>query len=285
MVKQNSDYLFQQAIHVPKGYKYGCNTSLYTTTNITCTQDLKANSTLMSNLADYFSKVVNEFGLFFGWDIEGANFSNTNYLKNYNDEAIALWTYSELVDQGDTLANYSSTQFANDFNQIFYNFYITIMGPGLTPLNTDNSWYDQISSFTDIAGYFSFRCIIFTNIADATIANLLSDTYVDQYITNRVTGLDGTYYDPWNYYLAFNDIQLTNSIGVDGVTNSFAAALWTLDFALKASSLTINPVLFHSPLTASFQSILGVPPYYSPSAIYYGLLMANLAMEDYPEFL
>ena len=108
--------------------------------------------------------------------------------------------------------------------------------------------------------YFSFRCIIFKNITDVTISNLLSDTYVDQYITNRVTGLDGTYYDPWDYYIAFNDVRLTNSIGVDGVTNSFAAALWTLDFALTSAYLTINPVMFHAPLTPSYQSVFGVPP-------------------------
>jgi hypothetical protein len=54
-----------------------------------------------------------------------------------------------------------------------------LMGPGLTEDNTDNSWYELIDTHQWYYNMFSFRCVIFKNEADATIANLLSEQYVD----------------------------------------------------------------------------------------------------------
>jgi hypothetical protein len=65
----------------------------------------------------------------------------------------------------------------------------------------------------------------------------MNDTYVDAYIKKRLTQPNGTYNDPRNYKYGFNDIRLTDTVGIDGVTNSFAAALWALDFSLNFMSI------------------------------------------------
>lgn len=74
---------YQTVIHVPKGYKYGCESLLYPNGNITCTLDLKLNSTLISDIAYFLREAANTDGPFFGWDIEGSNFNNYNFQDNY----------------------------------------------------------------------------------------------------------------------------------------------------------------------------------------------------------
>jgi hypothetical protein len=82
-------------------------------------------------------------------------------------------------------------------------------------------------------GHFTIRCIIFKNIADATIPNLLSDTYTKLYLANRFYVNSTFSWTNFNYYpLGISDIKLTDGMGVDGVTNSMAAALWAIDFIL-----------------------------------------------------
>jgi hypothetical protein len=80
-------------------------------------------------------------------------------------------------------------------------------------------------------GHYTVRCVIFKDIAQATIPNLLSDQYTKLYLTSRFV-VNSTF--SWtsfnNYPLGINDIRLTTGKGVDGVTNSFAATLWAIDF-------------------------------------------------------
>ena len=127
-------------------------------------------------------------------------------------------------------------------------------------------------------GVFTLRCVLFKTLADATIANLMSDNYVDAYITKRLTQPNGTYNDPKKYKIALSDIKLTGTAGVNGVTNSFAAALWALDFSLKYMSIGGFFASFYTPFTASNESVLGAAPYFGPQALYYGLLFANYAV-------
>ena len=123
---------YQTVIHVPKGYKYGCESLLYPNGNITCTLDLKLNSTLISDIAYFLREAANTDGPFFGWDIEGSNFNNYNFQVNYYNYVVALYSYTELVDMGDTLANYSSAKFLSDNTLIYNNMGGQVMGPGLT---------------------------------------------------------------------------------------------------------------------------------------------------------
>lgn len=193
----------------------------------------------------------------------------------------------ELVDKGDQLANYSAAQLVSDTITISsWTFYLVyIMAPGLTEDNTDDAWWNSIPTFTYNMGIFTLRCVIFKNSADVTIANLMNDTYVDTYIKNRLTQPNGTYNDPYLYPIALSDIRLTNTTGVDGVTNSFAAALWALDFSLKYMSIGGYFASFYTPFTSSNQSVLGASPYFGPQALYYGLLFANYAISKYSSFI
>jgi hypothetical protein len=86
-----------------------------------------------------------------------------------------------------------------------------------------------------------------------------------------------------NYNVAINDIRLTNDSGVDGVTNSFAAALWALDISIAFTAMSGISINFYNPLTPSNQSVFGAAPNFEPGAIYYGLLFAIYALRSYPK--
>jgi hypothetical protein len=68
----------------------------------------------------YFGRIIysNIYGSFFGWDIEAANFSSYHYQINYYYAVVILNIYSELVDMGDILPDYSADKFLNDITLI-----------------------------------------------------------------------------------------------------------------------------------------------------------------------
>ena len=79
---------------------------------------------------------------------------------------------------------------------------------------------------------FTFRCIVFKNNSLATIDNLLHENYSRVYLRNRLVDANKKLIDFLTYPIAISDIRLTNDSGVNGVTNSFAAALWALDITV-----------------------------------------------------
>ncbi len=91
---------------------------MYPNGGINCTVNLKTNTTLISNIAEYFREASNIYGSFFGWDIEAANFSSYHYQINYYYAVVILNIYSELVDMGDILPDYSADKFLNDITLI-----------------------------------------------------------------------------------------------------------------------------------------------------------------------
>jgi hypothetical protein len=89
-------------------------------------------------------------------------------------------------------------------------------------------------AYLTYGGHYTVRCVIFKDIAQATIPNLLSDQYTKLYLANRfVVNSTFSWTSFGSYPLAINDIRLTSEKGVDGVTNSFAAALWAIDFIFE----------------------------------------------------
>jgi hypothetical protein len=48
------------------------------------------------------------------------------------------------------------------------------------------------------------------------------------------------------YYVGINDIRLVDGNGVDGVTNTFAAAIWALDIAISLASIGGSFINFHN---------------------------------------
>lgn len=80
--------------------------------------------------------------------------------------------------------------------------------------------------------------MIFKDPADLTIENLMDDTYTRGYISNRKKTSDSTSLteDDMMYQLfAFSKVQLIEGDGIDGVTNTFAAAVWFIDFVLEST--------------------------------------------------
>ena len=126
-------------------------------------------------------------------------------------------------------------------------------------------------------GEFTVRCVVFPNPSDLTINNLLSENYTTQYIQRRFTVGGKSYLSDLSWYsVSINDIRLIDSYkGVDGLTNSFAAAIWTIEMIMEWTIVSGRRIDFFNPITGpSFQSILGQAPNFAPSAIYYGLLFA-----------
>lgn len=55
--------------------------------------------------------------------------------------------------------------------------------------------------------------------------------------------------------------MITTGAGVDGVTNTFAAALWAVDFIIEGMLYSLWDINFHHQVYAgNFQSILGPAP-------------------------
>jgi hypothetical protein len=90
--------------------------------------------------------------------------------------------------------------------------------------------------------------------------------------------------DLTNYLGAINDIRLTNdSIGVDGLTNSFAAAIWAIEMSMEFYYANGFRIDFYNPmLNGSFQNIYGPPPLYTPTIMYSALLFINQAARYSP---
>lgn len=174
--------LFYQIIHVPKGYKYNCSTVIYGS-NITCTLDLALNSTLISQMNNYLYYYTRSYSADLGLDLEKSNFSTaSNYYKNFKTYFNIFSTdyiNLELLDYGDLAAStynrtYTVSNFISDISAVQNNYGIYITGPGITQL-ASNTWVAQLQYITyNFYVVFTFRCIVFLNSSQATIANLLS---------------------------------------------------------------------------------------------------------------
>jgi hypothetical protein len=105
--------------------------------------------------------------------------------------------------------------------------------------------------------------IIFQNKSDLTIENLLSDNYSMGYIQRRLT-VNGTSFLSLikHNFVAFNNLQLVaDSTANNTVANTFAAALWAIDFIMEWIIVGGFRVDFFSPIqNFSQQTVLGQAP-------------------------
>ena len=86
--------------------------------------------------------------------------------------------------------------------------------------------------------------------------------------------------------MGINDIKLTTGDGVDGITNTFASALWALDMILEFIQMNGWEIDFnHEIRNGNFQSILGAAPDLKPNPIYYGLIFATIMRDNAPEIV
>jgi hypothetical protein len=290
---------FDQSIHMPIGYKFNCSiVQSLTNGTSTCTKDLM-NDTLLTNIGNYLWNVTMYYACSIGWDMEDANFTNQDYLKNsFKKFVFDLYPKAryqpfniEVVDKGDQFGalglnpNYTATNFVADCNAVNNVVYGLMMtGPGVTEA-ADVSWYKKISDISYYCGIFTARSIVFQNVSELTIANLLSEKYTKSYLEKRFTVNGTAYYNQFNWdYVAINDIRLVEDPkGIDGLTNSFAAALWAIEMIMEFSIMGGIRLDFYNPIgNASFQSVVGLGPNFSPSPLYAGLLFAIIANQFSP---
>lgn len=98
--------------------------------------------------------------------------------------------------------------------------------------------------------------------------------------------VNGTSYlkDFASYFGSINDIRLVEDpVGVPGLTNSFAACIWAIEFAMEfffASGFRIN--FFTTFANGSYQGPFGPGPEFAPTGIYYAMMMVNLVVRDFP---
>jgi hypothetical protein len=235
---------FYQSYHVPVGYKYNCTASLFNVTNsslINCTVDLAANTTTLTLMNNFFNNYGNYFGVDLGWDMQRANFSNKTgaYYLNFRKYQLLFSSARinmEAADFGDQLSsqlgsNFTVSTFINHLGFIksyYTGLYFT--GPGITQ-NADSSWIAQLSTINANNCVFTFRFILFLNSSLATISNLLNDTYSKGFIDSVLVHANGSRINMAQYAIGINEMRITNDSGIDGITNSFAAALWAIDIA------------------------------------------------------
>lgn len=177
-----------------------------------------------------------------GWDNEGADYSNFDYmvsgLEAFGQSLRSAARQPFLIETADRANEWNATGFRPGYgysqpsidcaamNQFLYIMYAS---PGITE-SAGSNWYTQISDISFECGQFTMRAIIFPDPAQLTIANLLSDNYTSGYITRRLT-VDGTSFlsSLKSFYIKLNDVRLVeNPMGVDGLTNSFAATIWVI---------------------------------------------------------
>ena len=156
--------------------------------------------------------------------------------------------------------------------------------PGLTQ-NASSTWWDQMSNICYYCGMFSLQATIFPNASQCTVANLLSDTYTYQFINKRLSPGGVSYVNQMLYNLVtISDLRLVDDYAATGsAANTFAAAIWAIDFVMEWIIVNGFRVDFFSPVEhPSLQSILGQSPLFGPSAIYGGLLLALIANYQEP---
>lgn len=71
-------------------------------------------------------------------------------------------------------------------------------------------------------------------------------------------------------------MKITNGPGIDGVTNTFAAAIWAIDFALEFAMFGGRSIRFPCDVTnGSLQTMLGPAPNYTPTPLYYAMMFLS----------
>lgn len=143
---------FEITFHNPGGYKYNCTfMDEFANDTLSCIYDMN-NSTFITSLGNFCWNTTMSSGMAIGWDNEAADFSNTDYMKNFVNFARGLRTASsqsfitEVSDKADTWnqtgfrPGYSYTQPAADCSDLNMFLYYMYSGPGLTTA-ASSQWY------------------------------------------------------------------------------------------------------------------------------------------------
>jgi hypothetical protein len=225
-----------------------------------------------------------------GFDMEKANFSNSNFAAYFSSYSNSIQTVVgsgfypqpiEAFDGADLFAtngirpNYTAANFVNDMNAIIgLSSGFVIHGPGITQA-ADPSWLATYNNFkgNSLVG-FTVKAVVF-NASTPTISDLLNESNYRNFLLQRFT-YNGQVLNPAGGNLIITELKIANGVGINGVTNSFASALWAIDIAIEFAMFGGKGVKFPCDIsTGNFQSILGPAPTYLPTPLYYGLLFLS----------
>lgn len=108
-------------------------------------------------------------------------------------------------------------------------------------------------------GFFTVRGVVFDNSSSLTIDNLLSDEYTTDFLIKRFN-VNGFSFlnDVASFVVVINDLRLTeDALTIDGITNSFAAAIWAIDISLEWFFMSGYRLDFYNSFKNTHQTLLG----------------------------
>ncbi len=120
-------------------------------------------------------------------------------------------------------------------------------GPGITE-DASPEWLKAVELFATqkYYGHFTVRAIVFKDPTKVTIEALLSDNSTKYYLTQRFAlNSSYSYTNFLSLPLGISDLMITTGPGIDGVTNTFAAALWAVDFFIEGMMYNLWDIHFH----------------------------------------
>jgi hypothetical protein len=231
--------------------------------------------------------------------MQGVNLTITSHQDIFYDWAYKVYQATffglfcaELVDYGDKMVDrkyktsYSPANFVKDIENANYVVYVIAhSGPGFTE-DASKDWLTALEDFSKVAfmGHYTARCIVFKDPTKMTIDQILSDNATKYYLEKRFTVNESYAYNDFSYlWLGINDIKLTTGDGVDGLTNTFAAALWAIDITMEFILMNGWEIDFnHFFKATNYQSLFTPSPEFKPTALYYGLMFAVLVRQNSP---
>lgn len=253
------------AIQAESSADYGC-----TATDTYCTQNIS--SAELTDVGTFVFNTVLQPYFMAGIRFESINqtrwntFVNDLYLYSYNNTFIM-----SLGEKADTFeargfrgVGYNLQTWINEMDAFVKavnsstptgQYYVA--GPGVN--SYASSWINNMSQFWTYCGansslfcIFSLQMNFFENDTDATIANLLSEEYFQARI-NQVFSEVKQYVA--EQYVTISRLKIHYGNGIDGVTNTFAAALWAADFIFNWLQMGGYQVYFDTDLLGvGFQS-------------------------------
>lgn len=104
----------------------------------------------------------------------------------------------------------------------------------------------------------------------------MSSTYSKGALQRRFS-TDTTNYTYFSTNTAITNVKFTQGDGVDGVTNTMAAAIWFVDFIMETVMYNIYDVHWDGNIyDGNYQAFFGPAPDFEPQPIYYAAIALGI---------
>lgn len=216
-------------------------------------------------------EIGNEPDLYLQNGFRNGSWGGQTYTQQWLDRASAIWEQvlepnslrSNFFEPGCTASTIGTSFMIDDLDQ----YGITVQA------NDSSSSYVSAWNQHDYYYYIGVSTYALTQYAFMTLS-----TTNDQFAawTSQITEAENT-----NIPYALREMGVVGPIGMDGITNTFGAALWTLNFLLYAATLNISSVQLHmtdNSNASAWQPIeyYGNQPFVRPN--YYGVVAFDQAI-------